>query len=74
MRYELRDYEWGVIKPMLPNKSGGIPRVDGRRILNGFLRRCDQVRRGAIFRRATVPVRFATIASFAGAKRVFGIG
>jgi transposase len=36
MRYELRDYEWGVIKPMLPNKSRGIPRVDDRRILNGI--------------------------------------
>src|SRR5258707_1377407 len=36
MRYELSDYEWSVIKPMLPNKSRGIPRVDDRRILNGI--------------------------------------
>jgi transposase len=36
MRYELSDYEWSVIKPMLPNKPRGIPRVDGRRILNGI--------------------------------------
>ena len=28
MRYELSDYEWSVIKPMLPNKPRGIPRVD----------------------------------------------
>jgi transposase len=28
MRYELNDYEWSVIKPMLPNKSRGVPRVD----------------------------------------------
>ena len=34
MRYELSDYEWSVIKPMLPNKPRGIPRVDHRRILN----------------------------------------
>jgi transposase len=27
MRYELSDYEWSVIKPMLPNKPRGIPRV-----------------------------------------------
>ena len=74
MRYELRDYEWGVIQPMLPNKSRGIPRVDDRRILNGIFWSCDQVRRGAICRRAMVPVRLATIVSFAGAKRVFGIG
>jgi transposase len=36
MRYELSDYEWDVIKPMLPNKPRGIPRVDDRRILNGI--------------------------------------
>ena len=29
MRYELSDYEWSVIRPMLPNKPRGIPRVDG---------------------------------------------
>src|SRR6266702_4449321 len=36
MRYELSDCEWGVIRPMLPNKPRGIPRVDDRRILNGI--------------------------------------
>jgi transposase len=36
MRYELSDYEWGVIKPMLPNKPRGVPRVDDRRVLNGI--------------------------------------
>jgi transposase len=36
MRYELSDYVWGVIKPMLPNKPRGIPRVDDRRVLNGI--------------------------------------
>ena len=36
MRYELSDYEWSVIRPMLPNKPRGIPRVDDRRILNGI--------------------------------------
>jgi transposase len=25
MRYELSDYEWSVIRPMLPNKPRGIP-------------------------------------------------
>jgi transposase len=43
MRYELSDYEWGVIKPMLPTKPCGIPRVADRRILNGIfwvLRSC----------------------------------
>jgi transposase len=36
MRYELTDYEWSVIRPMLPNKPRGVPRVDDRRVLNGI--------------------------------------
>ena len=36
MRYEFSDYEWSVIKPMLPNKPRGVPRVDDRRVLNGI--------------------------------------
>ncbi len=28
MRYELNNYEWRVIKPMLPTKSRGVPRLD----------------------------------------------
>jgi transposase len=36
MRYELTDHEWTVIKPMLPNKPRGIPRVNDRRVLNGI--------------------------------------
>jgi transposase len=28
MRYELADYEWTAIKPMLPNKPRGVPRVN----------------------------------------------
>jgi transposase len=36
MHYELSDCEWSVIKPMLPNKPRGIPRVDDRRVLNGI--------------------------------------
>ena len=36
MRYQLSDCEWNVIRPMLPNKARGIPRVDDRRILNGI--------------------------------------
>jgi transposase len=36
MRYELSDVEWDVIKPMLPNKPRGVPRVDDRRVLKGI--------------------------------------
>jgi transposase len=36
MRYELTDYEWAAIRPMLPNKPRGVPRVNDRRVLNGI--------------------------------------
>ena len=36
-RHELSDYEWRVIRPLLPNKPRGVPRVDDRRVLNGIL-------------------------------------
>ena len=35
-RYDLTDFEWGVIAPLLPQKSRGVPRVDDRRVLNGI--------------------------------------
>jgi hypothetical protein len=34
MRYELTDHEWAAIKPMLPNKPRGVPRVNDRRVLD----------------------------------------
>ena len=36
MRYELTDHEWSAIKPMLPNKVRGVPRVNDRRVLNAI--------------------------------------
>jgi transposase len=36
MRYELTDHEWAAIKPMLPNKPRGVPRVNDGRVLNGI--------------------------------------
>ena len=36
MRYELTDFEWAAIKPMLPNKPRGVPHMDDRRVLNGI--------------------------------------
>jgi hypothetical protein len=35
MRYELSDYEWTAIKPMLPNKSRGVSQINDRGVLNG---------------------------------------
>ena len=36
MRYELTDHEWTAIKPMLPNKPRGVPRVNDHRVPNGI--------------------------------------
>lgn len=36
-RYELTEYEWSILQPLLPNKPRGVPRVDDRRVLNGIL-------------------------------------
>jgi transposase len=36
MRYELSDYEWTAIRPMLPNKPRGVQRVNDRHVLNGI--------------------------------------
>jgi transposase len=47
MRYELTDYEWADIRPMLPNKARGVRRVDDRRVLNGI---CWVLRSGAPWR------------------------
>ena len=36
-RYDLTDFEWSVIEPLLPNKPRGVPRVDDQRVLNGIM-------------------------------------
>jgi transposase len=36
MRYEFSDFERTAIKPMLPNKTRGVRRVNDRRVLNGI--------------------------------------
>ncbi len=35
-RYDLTEFEWRVISPLLPNKPRGVKRVDDRRVLNGI--------------------------------------
>jgi transposase len=45
MRYELSDYEWTAIKPMLPNKPRGVRGVNGRRVLRRFLLATQEDRR-----------------------------
>ena len=36
-RFDLTDFEWSIIEPLLPNKPRGVPRVDDRRVINGIL-------------------------------------
>jgi transposase len=34
-RFDLTDFEWSVIRLLLPIEPRGVPRVDDRRVLNG---------------------------------------
>lgn len=71
MRNELSDYECGIIGPMLPNKPRGVPASTTAVYSTVHSGSCDQVRRGAICRRAAAHTRRATIASFDGGGQVF---
>ena len=35
-RYELTDFEWSIIQPLLPNRPRGKPRAGDRKVLNGI--------------------------------------
>ena len=35
-RYEITDFEWSIIEPLLPTDTRGVERVDDRRVLNGI--------------------------------------
>ena len=52
-RFDLTDFEWSVIQPLLPQKLRGVPRVDDRRVLNGIFWR---LRTGALW--ADIPARY----------------
>ena len=52
-RFDLSDFEWSVIDPLLPQKSRGVKRVDDRRVLNGIFWR---LRTGAPW--ADIPARY----------------
>lgn len=52
-RFDLSDFEWRVIEPLLPTKVRGVARVDDRRVLNGILWR---LRTGAPW--ADIPERY----------------
>ncbi|MBS0273806.1 MAG: IS5 family transposase [Proteobacteria bacterium] len=52
-RFDLTDFEWSVIQPLLPDKPRGVARVDDRRVLNGIFWR---LRTGAPW--ADIPERY----------------
>ena len=52
-RFDLTDFEWSVIAPLLPTKVRGVARVDDRRVLNGIFWR---LRTGAPL--ADIPQRY----------------
>lgn len=52
-RFDLTDFEWSVIDPLLPTKVRGVARVDDRRVLNGIFWR---LRTGAPW--ADIPARY----------------
>ena len=56
MRYELSDYEWTAIKPMLPNKPRGVRCVTTVACSMASFGFCVQVRRGATRQRPMAPV------------------
>ena len=59
MRYELTDHEWATIKPMLPNKPRGMPRVNDRRVLNGIFWVLRSGARSALTRALMISARLA---------------
>lgn len=44
MRYELSDFEWTAIKPILPNKTRGVRRANDRRVLPQTMLLADRIR------------------------------
>ena len=52
-RFDLTDFEWSVIEPLLPTKVRGVKRRDDRQVLNGIFWR---LRTGAPW--ADIPARY----------------
>ena len=52
-RFDLTDFEWSVIQPLLRTKVRGVPRVDDRRVLNGIFWRLRTGAPWPTFRAAT---------------------
>ena len=72
-RYELTEFEWKIIQPLLPNKPRGVPRVDDRRVLNGiFHHLCVLAHPGLICQSVMDLEPLFSIASTDGARQASG--
>jgi hypothetical protein len=72
--YELTDFEWNVIAPLLPNKPRGVPRVDDRRVTHICCKRAF-ADRSSICRRvssSSPTARFPTIRFRSYSRRTIG--
>jgi transposase len=56
-RFDVTDFEWDVIQPLLPTKVRGVKRADDRKVLNGIFWRLRRGRPGPTFRRDTARIR-----------------
>ena len=74
MRYELSDFEWAAIKPLLPNKSRGVRRVNDRRVSMASFGSCVQAHHGAIYQFAMAHAPPATTVSSGGEGPEYGLG
>jgi transposase len=70
MRYELSDYEWTAIKPMLPNKPRAVRRVNDRRVLSGIFWLLRSGLHGATCPRLMVPAPLVTIEARKGSPQL----
>ncbi len=73
MRYDLTDFEWGFIEPLLPKDRRGRKPRNNRRVLNGIFWIRAPARPGGICRSGMGLIRPPTIVSTAGAKQASGI-
>ena len=71
-RFDLTDFEWSIIQPLLPDKPRGVPRVDDRRVINGILWRFRTGSPGQMSLSATAPTQPATIVLSVGERLVSG--
>ena len=74
MRYELTDYEWAAIRPMLPNKARGVRRGTIHVSSTASAWCCDPAHHGAICRTAMAHAPPATTVSSGGEGPEYGGG